>query len=66
MSVAARVERYLAEHEIPWDAVDHSPSGCALDAAHRARLAPGVLAKAIVLEDDFGYVVAFLEEVRVV
>ena len=54
------VERYLTEHEIPWDAVAHPPTGCALDAAHRAHLAPGELAKAIVLEDDYGYVVAVI------
>jgi Ala-tRNA(Pro) deacylase len=60
MTVARSVERYLAPHEIPWEPVDHSPSGCALDAAHRAHLAPGELAKAIVLEDDYGYVVAVI------
>ncbi|HUJ01616.1 MAG TPA: YbaK/EbsC family protein [Usitatibacter sp.] len=60
MGVAARIERYLAEHELSWQRVGHSPSGCAMDSAHRAHVLPAEMAKAIVLEDDYGYVVAVI------
>ena len=60
MAVAARVKHYLAEHEIPCAYVDHPPSACSLDAAHRSHVPPAEMAKAIVLEDDYGYVVAVI------
>lgn len=60
MGVAGRVERYLCEHELPWNPVHHSPTGCSMDSAHRAHVRPDEMAKAILLEDDYGYVVAVI------
>lgn len=64
MAVAARVKHYLVEHEIPCAYMDHAPSASCLEAAHRSHVAPAELAKAVVLEDDYGYVVAVIPSDR--
>ena len=58
MAVAPRLRQYIAERDIAWDALEHPASSCGLDAAHRAGVPPGELAKAVLLEDDYGYLIA--------
>lgn len=58
MAVAARLRRYMEEQEIGWNAVEHRRSSCGLDAAHHAHVPPGELAKAVLLADNYGYLVA--------
>ncbi len=60
MAIAGRLQRYISEHELAWEPVSHSPSHCCMDAAHRAHVPADRLAKAILLEDDYGYVVAVI------
>ena len=60
MAVAAQLQRYIAEHEIAWDAVEHRASSCGMDCAHRAHVPPGQVAKAVLLEDAYGYVIAVI------
>jgi len=60
MSVANRVRRYMSAQGVTWDPVPHTPSATAIDAAHSALLAESRVAKAVVLEDDVGYVLAVI------
>lgn len=39
MSIPYRVQDYIADRGIPWDALAHEASGCSLDAAHLAHVA---------------------------
>lgn len=60
MAIASRLQRYISEHELAWDSVAHTPSSCCLDAAHRAHVPADRMAKAVLLEDDYGYVIAVI------
>jgi Ala-tRNA(Pro) deacylase len=60
MSIAYRVQDYIAEHEIPWDPVSHDASQSSMETARLAHVPPDRLAKAVVLEDDDGYVLAVI------
>lgn len=60
MTIAARLQNYIARHDVAWNAVAHWPSTCCMDAAHRAQVAPDRVAKAVLLEDDYGYVIAVI------
>lgn len=50
MSIAYRVQDYIADRRIALDRVAHDASSCALDTAHRAHVPADHVAKAIVLE----------------
>ena len=58
MSIAYRVQDYIAAHDLPWDPVAHRISNSCMEAARFANIPPDRLAKAVVLEDRDGYVVA--------
>ena len=58
MSIAHRVLDYIAEKRLSWDPVQHPASNTCLQAAHSARLPARRVAKAVVLKDEQGYVVA--------
>jgi len=58
MSIAYRVQDYIAAHDLPWDPVAHRISNSCMEAARFADVPPDRLAKAVVLEDRDGYVVA--------
>lgn len=60
MSIAYRVQDYIAEHGVAWETVRHQPSGSSREAARYAHVRPDRLAKAILLEDDDGYVLAVI------
>jgi Ala-tRNA(Pro) deacylase len=57
MSVAYRVQDYIAEKQLPWDPVRHPASNTCLQAAHSAHLPAQGVAKAVLLKDEQGYVV---------
>lgn len=58
MSIAYRVQDYIAEHGLVWRPVGHRASQSSMETAHYAHVPPDRLAKAIVLEDREGYLVA--------
>ncbi len=60
MSIAYRVQDYIAERDLPWDPVAHRISNSCIEAARSAHVPPDRLAKAVVLEDRNGYVVAVI------
>lgn len=60
MSIAYRVQDYIAEQALPWDPVPHRASHSSLEAAQLAHVPPDAVAKAVVLEDRDGYVLAVL------
>lgn len=60
MTVAPRLQQYIDEHEIAWEPVEHRTSACGMESAHRAHVPPGEVAKAILLEDAYGYVIAVI------
>ncbi len=60
MSLATRVNWFLDHNHIEYDIVHHSPAQSSLDAALRAHVPPGKVAKCILLEDERGYVLAIL------
>lgn len=60
MSVAYRVQDYIAEHDVPWDSVSHDASQSSIETARLAHVPPDRVAKAVVLEDDDGYVLAVI------
>jgi Ala-tRNA(Pro) deacylase len=60
MSIPYRVQDYIAEHEVAWDLVRHQASGSSREAARLAHVSPDRLAKAVVLEDEDGYVLAVI------
>jgi Ala-tRNA(Pro) deacylase len=60
MSIAYRVQDYIAEHEVAWEPLRHRPSGSSREAARTAHVRPDRLAKAVLLEDRDGYVLAVI------
>jgi Ala-tRNA(Pro) deacylase len=60
MSIAYRVQDYIAEQALPWDAVPHGPSHSSMEAARLAHVPPDRVAKAVLLEDPDGYVLAVI------
>jgi Ala-tRNA(Pro) deacylase len=60
MSIAYRVQDYIAEHDVPWEPVRHQQSGSSRQAAKLAQVRPDRLAKAVLLEDRDGYVLAVI------
>jgi Ala-tRNA(Pro) deacylase len=60
MSIANHVQDYMAEHGVAWETVRHQPSESSREAARLAHVRPDRIAKAVVLEDDAGYVLAVI------
>jgi len=58
MTIAYRVQDYIAEHDLPWDPLPHEESHCSRELARLAHVRPDRLAKAVMLEDRDGYVLA--------
>jgi Ala-tRNA(Pro) deacylase len=54
MSIAYRVQNYMADRRVPWDSVTHGSSTCCMDAAHLAHVPPDRIAKAVILENEAG------------
>src|SRR5512147_2907722 len=60
MAIAATIERYLAGQGISYEVVAHSHTGDSLHTAEAAHVSGESVAKAVVLTDEQGYVVAVL------
>jgi Ala-tRNA(Pro) deacylase len=60
MAIANTLKSYLDEHHVEYDMVQHAHSETALEAAHSAHVPSHQVAKAVVLEDEKGYVVSVL------
>lgn len=58
MAIAITLRSYLESHHVKYDMVEHTHSGTALESAHSAHVPSHQVAKAVVLEDDQGYVVS--------
>jgi len=58
MAIATTLKRYLDKRGIAYGVVEHDPSATALESAHSAHVPGDQVAKAVVLEDAEGYVVA--------
>lgn len=60
MTMAHTVQRYLEDHELPYELMIHPRTGCSLRTATVARVSPHRLAKAVMLEDEQGPLMAVL------
>jgi len=58
MAIAITLKSYLEAHHVDYDMVQHAHSGTSLESAHSAHVPSHQVAKAVVLEDDRGYVVS--------
>lgn len=58
MSVAKTVVDYLDQRAVPYAVIAHPPTPSTRDTASRSRLPPESIAKAVVLTDGQGYVMA--------
>lgn len=64
MNVATRLKWFLDSHGAEYDTLSHAHSGSSLDTAKKARVAPDLLAKSVLLEDERGYLLAVLPSTR--
>ncbi len=60
MSIAYRVQDYIAERDLSWDPLPHRVSSSSIETARAAGVTPERVAKAVVLEDEDGYVLAVI------
>jgi len=60
MSIPATVERFLNEHHVKYEIVSHPRAYTSLGTALAARIEPDQLVKAVLLQDDGGYLVAIV------
>jgi len=60
MAIARTIKTYLDERGVDYDTVEHSHTDTAMDSAKSAHVPPHQMAKAVVLEDDDGYIVSVL------
>lgn len=58
MAIAKTLKSYLERHGVDYELIGHQPSSTLLEAAHSAQVPGDQVAKAVVLEDEDGYVVA--------
>ncbi|MDA8095490.1 MAG: YbaK/EbsC family protein [Betaproteobacteria bacterium] len=64
MAIAQTIEKYLDAHSIPYDVLIHPRASNSLEAAASAHIEGASLAKAVLLEDDAGYMMAVLPATR--
>jgi len=60
MTIAYRVKQYINSQDIAWDAVAHGETATSSETARAALLPEGRIAKAVLLEDDGGYLLAVI------
>ena len=60
MAIATTLKSYLDERGVEYDTVEHTHTDTAMDSAKSAHVPPYQMAKAVVLEDDDGYIVSVL------
>ena len=64
MTIATRLQTYLNEHQIDYEVVSHPYSERALDTAHVACVPVKNMAKAVILKDTDGYVMAIVPSIN--
>ena len=60
MAIAMTLKAYLEGHNVQYDTVEHPHTESAMDSAKAAHVPAHQLAKAVVLEDNSGYIVSVL------
>ncbi|HSO07034.1 MAG TPA: YbaK/EbsC family protein [Pelomicrobium sp.] len=60
MAIAETLEKYLNERQVSYDIVNHAKTGSSLRSATVAHVPAHRVAKAVILEDDGGYLMAVL------
>ena len=60
MAIARRLQWYLDAKGVRYDVVPHPHSSSSLETARQAQVSPDSLAKAVLLEDERGYVMAIV------
>lgn len=60
MAIAITLENFLASQGVAYETVHHAPTGSSMDTAHAAHVPGDMIAKAVLLEDELGYVVAVI------
>jgi Ala-tRNA(Pro) deacylase len=60
MAIAQTLKEYLDDRHVDYDMVEHVHTETAMDSAKSAHIPTHQMAKAVVLEDDAGYVVSVL------
>lgn len=58
MSLAQSLEGYLSERGVHYEVLPHRPTHLSLESAHVSRVPAGCFAKAVVLGDEQGYLMA--------
>jgi Ala-tRNA(Pro) deacylase len=58
MTIANRLQEYIADRKLAWDPVSHDPSSTCMESAHSAHVPPDRVAKAVVLKGNAGYLMA--------
>ena len=60
MAIAPTFEKYLATKHVVYDVVAHEPTKSSMRSAEACRVSGDRVAKAVVLRDEYGYVLAIL------
>jgi Ala-tRNA(Pro) deacylase len=60
MAIAPTFQKYLAAKHVEYDVIAHEPTKTSMRTAEKARVSGDRVAKAVVLRDEFGYVLAIL------
>ena len=58
MSIAPNLKLFLDRHNIPYDTIRHSRAATMQEAAHAAGLPESCVVKAVLMEDDDGFMLA--------
>lgn len=64
MTISAKLQSFLNDHQVEYEVVSHPYSERALDTAHAACVPVKNMTKAVVLEDQEGYVMAIVPSVN--
>lgn len=60
MPIATQLQTYLQQHHINYEVINHPYSDRALNTAHTACVPARYMVKAVVLQDDSGYIMAVM------
>jgi len=60
MAISLTFQRYLATKNVVYDIVAHAPTMSSMRTAEASRISGDRVAKAVVLRDEYGYVLAIL------
>ena len=60
MAISLTFQRYLATKNVVYDIVAHAPTKSSMRTAEASRISGDRVAKAVVLRDEYGYVLAIL------